>query len=81
MSKEVNKIWSNGDYGDLCLAYFGVRPGYRHCPSVRAGVASDVFFFANRIPNYLRRLFADGAFNQAFVPVATEYKAKGIRSR
>ncbi len=42
-----------------------------------AGVASDVFFFANRIPNFMRRLFADGAFNQAFVPVMTEYKAKG----
>jgi len=42
-----------------------------------AGLAADVFFFANRIPNYLRRLFADGAFNQAFVPVMTEYKAKG----
>lgn len=42
-----------------------------------AGAAADVFFFANRIPNYLRRLFADGAFNQAFVPVMTEYKAKG----
>ncbi|NCB61310.1 MAG: murein biosynthesis integral membrane protein MurJ, partial [Gammaproteobacteria bacterium] len=45
-----------------------------------AGVASDVFFFANRIPNYLRRLFADGAFNQAFVPVMTEYKAKGDKT-
>lgn len=42
-----------------------------------AGVASDVFFFANRIPNFLRRLFADGAFNQAFVPVMMEYKKKG----
>ncbi len=42
-----------------------------------AGVASDVFFFDNRIPNFMRRLFADGAFNQAFVPVMTEYKAKG----
>ncbi len=42
-----------------------------------AGVASDVFFFANRIPNFMRRLFADGAFNQAFVPVMTEYKEKG----
>ena len=42
-----------------------------------AGAAADVFFFANRIPNYLRRLFADGAFNQAFVPVMTEYKEKG----
>lgn len=45
-----------------------------------AGAAADVFFFANRIPNYLRRLFADGAFNQAFVPVMTEYKAKGEKA-
>lgn len=45
-----------------------------------AGVASDVFFFANRIPNFMRRLFADGAFNQAFVPVMTEYKAKGDKA-
>ncbi len=39
-----------------------------------AGVAADVFFFANKIPNFLRRLFAEGAFAQAFVPVLTEYK-------
>lgn len=42
-----------------------------------AGAAADVFFFANRIPNFLRRLFAEGAFNQAFVPVMTEYKKEG----
>lgn len=42
-----------------------------------AGAAADVFFFANRIPNFLRRLFAEGAFNQAFVPVMTEYKQTG----
>jgi putative peptidoglycan lipid II flippase len=41
-----------------------------------AGVASDVFFFANKIPNFLRRLFAEGAFAQAFVPVLSEYHAK-----
>lgn len=39
-----------------------------------AGLASDVFFFANRIPNFFRRLFAEGAFAQAFVPVMTDYK-------
>ncbi len=39
-----------------------------------AGASADVFFFANRIPNFLRRLFAEGAFNQAFIPVMTEYK-------
>lgn len=40
-----------------------------------AGASADVFFFANKIPNFLRRLFAEGAFSQAFVPVLTEYQA------
>lgn len=38
-----------------------------------AGASADVFFFANKIPNFLRRLFAEGAFAQAFVPVLSEY--------
>ncbi|WP_087016369.1 murein biosynthesis integral membrane protein MurJ [Thaumasiovibrio subtropicus] len=42
-----------------------------------AGATADVFFFANKIPNFLRRLFAEGAFSQAFVPVLTEYHASG----
>lgn len=40
-----------------------------------AGATSDVFLFANRIPNFLRRLFAEGAFSKAFVPVLAEYNA------
>jgi len=43
---------------------------------IGAGVASDVFFFANKIPSFLRRLFAEGAFAQAFVPVLSEYHEK-----
>ncbi|HEX4798891.1 MAG TPA: murein biosynthesis integral membrane protein MurJ [Burkholderiales bacterium] len=39
-----------------------------------AGVATDAFFVAFRIPNLLRRLFAEGAFSQAFVPLLAEYK-------
>ena len=39
-----------------------------------AGMGSDAFFVAFKIPNYLRRLFAEGGFSQAFVPVLTEYK-------
>ena len=39
------------------------------------GDATDAFFLANRIPNFLRRLFAEGAFNQAFVPVLSEYRS------
>lgn len=35
---------------------------------------TDAFFIAFKIPNFLRRLFAEGAFSQAFVPVLSEYK-------
>lgn len=41
-----------------------------------AGGAADAFFIAFKIPNFLRRLFAEGAFNQAFVPVLSEYAHK-----
>jgi len=38
------------------------------------GVGVDAFIVAFRIPNFLRRLFAEGGFSQAFVPVLSEYK-------
>lgn len=39
-----------------------------------AGIATDAFFVASKLPNLLRRIFAEGAFSQAFVPVLAEYK-------
>ncbi|HHC71821.1 MAG TPA: murein biosynthesis integral membrane protein MurJ, partial [Thiotrichales bacterium] len=39
-----------------------------------AGEAMDAFFVAFKIPNFMRRLFAEGAFSQAFVPVLSEYR-------
>ncbi|MGF1528452.1 MAG: lipid II flippase MurJ, partial [Candidatus Competibacterales bacterium] len=39
-----------------------------------AGPAADAFFVALRIPNLFRRLFAEGAFAAAFVPVLAEYR-------
>ncbi len=39
-----------------------------------AASGADAFFVAFRIPNFWRRLFAEGAFSQAFVPVLAEYK-------
>lgn len=39
-----------------------------------AGIYTDAFFVAFKIPNLLRRLFAEGAFSQAFVPILAEYK-------
>ncbi|MDR3390428.1 MAG: murein biosynthesis integral membrane protein MurJ [Sulfuriferula sp.] len=42
--------------------------------SFGAGIYTDAFFVAFKIPNLLRRLFAEGAFAQAFVPILAEYK-------
>lgn len=42
-----------------------------------ASAGADAFFVALKIPNFLRRLFAEGAFNQAFVPVLSEYRSNG----
>ena len=39
-----------------------------------AGKDFDTFVVAFRIPNFFRRLFAEGAFSQAFIPILTEYK-------
>ncbi|MDH3560349.1 MAG: murein biosynthesis integral membrane protein MurJ, partial [Gammaproteobacteria bacterium] len=47
---------------DIVLAGFGANAGM------------DAFFVAFKIPNFLRRLFAEGAFSQAFVPIISEYK-------
>jgi putative peptidoglycan lipid II flippase len=44
---------------------------------VGASANADAFLVAFKIPNFLRRLFAEGAFSQAFVPVLAEYKTAG----
>jgi putative peptidoglycan lipid II flippase len=41
-----------------------------------AGVLMDAFLVAFKIPNFMRRLFAEGAFSQAFVPVVSEYRVR-----
>ncbi|AFC86954.1 integral membrane protein MviN [Frateuria aurantia DSM 6220] len=42
-----------------------------------ASAATDAFWVAFRIPNFMRRLFAEGSFSTAFVPVFTEVKERG----
>ncbi|MET0103882.1 MAG: murein biosynthesis integral membrane protein MurJ [Sedimenticola sp.] len=72
MFKHLAKVGSNtmlsrilGFIRDLVFAHvFG------------ANAATDAFFVAFKIPNFLRRLFAEGAFSVAFVPVLSEYKVK-----
>jgi putative peptidoglycan lipid II flippase len=50
---------------DMVVAYF-----------FGAAAGADAFFLAFRIPNFFRRLFAEGAFSQAFVPVLSQYKGQ-----
>ncbi len=69
LSKSIATVGANtflsrvlGFVRDLVLAHvFG------------AGAGTDAFFVAFKIPNFLRRLFAEGAFSVAFVPVLSEY--------
>ncbi len=48
--------------------------------SFGAGPLMDAFLVAFKIPNFLRRLTAEGAFSQAFVPVISEYKVQKTHS-
>ena len=43
---------------------------------IGAEAFADVFFVAFKIPNFFRRLFAEGAFAQAFVPILSEYRER-----
>ncbi len=54
----------SGFIRDMVLSYF-----------FGASAFADAFFVAFRIPNFFRRLFAEGAFSQAFVPVLAAYRA------
>ena len=44
-----------------------------------ATAETDAFYVAFRLPNMLRRLFAEGAFQQAFVPMLSEVREKDRR--
>ena len=44
------------------------------------GASVDAFIVAFRIPNFLRRIFAEGGFSQAFVPVLSEYRERRDRA-
>jgi putative peptidoglycan lipid II flippase len=46
-----------------------------------ASALTDAFFVAFRLPNLLRRMFAEGAFSQAFVPMLAQARADGDEAR
>lgn len=74
MSKKLLKSGLIVSFMTLISRVLGLVRDIVIADKIGTGVGADVFFFANKIPNFLRRLFAEGAFAQAFVPVLSEYQ-------
>lgn len=74
MSKKLLKSGLIVSFMTLISRVLGLVRDVVIADKIGTGVGADVFFFANKIPNFLRRLFAEGAFAQAFVPVLSEYQ-------
>ncbi|HAN80190.1 MAG: lipid II flippase MurJ, partial [Gammaproteobacteria bacterium] len=71
-------IWSGVTVGGWTLGsrVLGLLRDIVLANTVGASAGADAFFVAFKIPNFLRRLFGEGAFAQAFVPVFTETREK-----
>lgn len=86
MSSDKNSADSEQDSGSLLKSsaafglmtmlsrFFGLLRDITIARLFGADASADAFFLAFKIPNFLRRLFAEGAFSQAFVPVLSEYR-------
>ena len=61
----------------LLSRVFGLTRDVILATVIGASANADAFFVAFRIPNFLRRLFAEGAFSQAFVPVLAQRREQG----
>ncbi len=72
----MNLLKALGTIGSFTLAsrILGITRDVLVARVFGAGMATDAFFVAFKLPNLLRRLFAEGAFSQAFVPILGEYK-------
>jgi putative peptidoglycan lipid II flippase len=74
-SSLVRSIASVGGY-TLVSRVFGLVRDLVLARVFGADAATDAFFVAFKVPNFLRRLFGEGAFATAFVPVLSEYRLK-----
>lgn len=77
-NKEGGLLRSSGIVGVMTLLsrVFGLIRDVVVANLFGASAGADAFFVAFKIPNFFRRLFAEGAFSQAFVPVLSEYRTQ-----
>lgn len=57
---------------------FGLARDFLMARHLGAGMAADAFFIAFKLPNFFRRLFAEGAFSVGFVPLFSRALGKNI---
>jgi putative peptidoglycan lipid II flippase len=76
MSRSILKSTSVVGVTTLISRITGLLRDMVYSQAFGAGALMDAFLVAFKIPNFLRRLFAEGSFSQAFVPVVSEYKVQ-----
>ena len=74
MSRAIFKSTSVVGLTTLISRVTGLLRDMVYSQAFGASAMMDAFLVAYKIPNFLRRLFAEGAFSQSFVPVISEYK-------
>ncbi|WP_027326799.1 murein biosynthesis integral membrane protein MurJ [Helicobacter pametensis] len=74
----LKKAFFSNSSGILCSRIFGFFRDVYMASSLGAGVYSDIFFIAFKLPNLFRRIFGEGAFTQSFLPSFIHARYKGM---
>ncbi len=74
---QLKSIFTNS-FGILISRFTGLGRDVLMASALGASVWSDMFFVAFKLPNLFRRIFAEGAFTQAFMPSFIASKHKGV---
>jgi putative peptidoglycan lipid II flippase len=72
-------IFTNS-FGILVSRVLGFLRDLMTASALGANIYSDIFFIAFKLPNLFRRIFAEGAFTQVFIPAFARSKHKGVFS-
>jgi putative peptidoglycan lipid II flippase len=76
MSRPLLKSTTTTGFATLLSRITGLLRDTFMAQAMGVGAVSDAFYVAFKIPNFLRRLFAEGAFSQSFVPVISEFRSQ-----
>ncbi|MDR3345592.1 MAG: murein biosynthesis integral membrane protein MurJ [Campylobacteraceae bacterium] len=74
----IFRTFFTNSFGILVSRIFGFVRDLMTASVLGANIYSDMFFVAFKLPNLFRRIFAEGAFTQAFLPAFTKSRTKGV---